>query len=48
MDSAPHIDPSDPDRHQPSWIEDFADLSVDELRELPNHIQLGLDLSVLD
>lgn len=30
------------------WTEDFHDLTVDDLRELPPHLQLGLDLSVLD
>jgi hypothetical protein len=30
------------------WMEDFDDLSVDDLRELPNRMQLGLDLSVFD
>lgn len=30
------------------WMEDFDDLSVDDLRELPHHLQLGMDLSVFD
>lgn len=30
------------------WMEDFDDLTVDDLRELPNHMQLGMDLSVFD
>jgi hypothetical protein len=31
-----------------AWVEEFDDLTVDELRELPNDVQLGLDLSVFD
>ena len=39
----------DDDDHQPlGWMEDFDDLTVDDLRELPHHLQLGLDLSVFD
>ena len=30
------------------WMEDFVDLTVDDLRELPHQVQLGLDLSVFD
>ncbi len=30
------------------WTEDFHDLTVEELRELPPHLQLGMDLSILD
>ncbi|MGH1492462.1 MAG: hypothetical protein ACRBK7_24250 [Acidimicrobiales bacterium] len=40
-----------PDHDLPTqlhWMEDFDDLTVDDLRELPNHMQLGLDLSVFD
>ncbi|MEM7325803.1 MAG: hypothetical protein AAF531_22145 [Actinomycetota bacterium] len=33
---------------EPAWVDDFADLSVDDLRELPHHLQLGMDLSVFD
>ncbi|MEM7271590.1 MAG: hypothetical protein AAF547_00795 [Actinomycetota bacterium] len=33
---------------EPEWMDDFADLTVDDLRELPNHLQLGMDLSVFD
>lgn len=36
------------DSVQPSWIDDLHDLTMDELREMPNHLQLGMDLSVLD
>jgi hypothetical protein len=30
------------------WIETFDDLSMDDLRELPHSLQLGLDLSVFE
>lgn len=33
---------------EPAWVDDFADLTVDDLRELPNHLQLGMDLSIFD
>lgn len=40
------------DQHDTShgfqWVEEFDDMTVDELRELPNELQLGLDLSVFD
>lgn len=39
---------NDEDGHQLYWMEDFDDLTVDDLRELPHHLQLGLDLSVFD
>lgn len=49
MNSVQQIDATDYDRPtQLQWMEDFEDLSVDDLRELPNHMQLGLDLSVFD
>ena len=39
----------DDDEHQPlRWMEDFDDLTVDDLRELPHHLQLGLDLAVFE
>jgi hypothetical protein len=39
---------NDDDGHQLHWMEDFDDLSVDDLRELPHHLQLGMDLSVYE
>ena len=39
---------NDEDGQAPQWMEDFADLSVDDLRELPHHMQLGMDLSLFD
>ncbi len=39
---------NDEDGHQLHWMEDFDDLTVDDLRELPHNLQLGLDLSVYD
>ena len=49
MSNAQHHEALDNDRQaQLHWMEDFHDLSVDDLRELPNHMQLGLDLSVFD
>ncbi len=38
----------DQESTEPSWIDEFHDLSVDELREMPHHLQLGFDLSALD
>lgn len=49
MHNAPQIETMDSDLPtQLHWMEDFDDLTVDDLRELPNHMQLGLDLSVFD
>ncbi len=49
MNSSPQIDSAEYDRPtQLHWMEDFEDLTVDELRELPNRMQLGMDLSVFD
>ncbi len=49
MNNVQQIDAADHDRPtQLHWMEDFDDLTVDDLRELPNHMQLGLDLSVFD
>lgn len=49
MNNVQQIDAADNDRPtQLHWMEDFDDLTVDDLRELPNHMQLGLDLSVFD
>lgn len=46
METGPIFDDDD---HQPlGWMEDFDDLTVDDLRELPHHMQLGLDLSVFE
>ncbi|MEL6985624.1 MAG: hypothetical protein AAFO29_24545 [Actinomycetota bacterium] len=39
---------NDEDSHTLHWMEDFNDLTVDDLRELPHQVQLGLDLSVFD
>ena len=39
---------SEDEGNQLQWMEDFHDLSVDDLRELPHQVQLGLDLSVFD
>ena len=39
---------TDIDTAPPSWIDEFHDLTVDELREMPHHLQLGMDLSILD
>ena len=38
----------DDERENLHWMEDFNDLTVDDLRELPHQVQLGLDLSVFD
>lgn len=38
----------DEDGQQLDWMEDFEDLTVDDLRELPHHVQLGMDLSVFE
>ena len=49
MNNMQQIEASEYDRPaQLQWMEDFDDLTVDDLRELPNHMQLGLDLSVFD
>lgn len=49
MNSGHQFDTADHDRPtQLHWMEDFDDLTVDELRELPNRMQLGLDLSVFE
>ncbi len=48
MNIMQQVTTTDSDRSELPWMEDFEDLSVDELRELPNHMQLGLDLSVFD
>jgi hypothetical protein len=49
MNPAQHTDPAIIDlQAEPAWVDDFADLTVDDLRELPNHLQLGMDLSVFD
>jgi hypothetical protein len=48
MDSIHNLDSGDDGGHELHWMEDFDDLTVDDLRELPNHLQLGLDLSVYD
>ncbi len=49
MNSAQQFDAPEFDRPtQLHWMEDFDDLTVDELRELPNRMQLGLDLSVFE
>ena len=49
MNNMQQIEANEFDRPaQLHWMEDFDDLSVDDLRELPNHMQLGLDLSVFD
>lgn len=39
---------NDEDGQTLHWMEDFDDLTVDDLRELPHHMQLGMDLSVFD
>ncbi|MEM9563488.1 MAG: hypothetical protein AAGA93_12765 [Actinomycetota bacterium] len=39
---------NDEDSHDLHWMEDFDDLTVDDLRELPHSMQLGMDLSVFD
>ncbi len=39
---------SDDEGQNLHWMEDFNDLTVDDLRELPHQVQLGLDLSVFD
>lgn len=31
-----------------NWIEDLNDLTLDELRDLPADVQMGLDLSIFD
>lgn len=49
MNQAQHNEPAITDvQTEPAWVDDFADLTVDDLRELPNHLQLGMDLSVFD
>lgn len=49
MNGSQPLDAQELDRPaQLHWMEDFDDLTVDELRELPNRMQLGLDLSVFD
>ena len=48
MERIHHFEGSDESGHELHWMEDFDDLTVDELRELPNRMQLGLDLSVFD
>ena len=48
MEQAPGNDTGVDGRPNLDWIEDFDDLSVDDLRELPHSLQLGLDLSVFD
>ena len=49
MNNGQHIETLDIDRPaQLHWMEDFDDLTVDDLRELPLHLQLGLDLSVFE
>lgn len=39
---------NDDEGHQLHWMEDFDDLTVDDLRELPHHLQLGMDLAVFE
>lgn len=49
MNNIQPIEANDHDHQtQLHWMEDFNDLTVDDLRELPNHMQLGLDLSVFE
>ncbi|MGB5760149.1 MAG: hypothetical protein WBM50_24755 [Acidimicrobiales bacterium] len=49
MNSVQLLETAEYDRPtQLHWMEDFDDLTVDELRELPNRMQLGLDLSVFE
>jgi len=48
MDSIHNLDSGDDGGHELHWMEDFDDLTVDDLRELPHHLQLGLDLSVYE
>lgn len=49
MSDSKHTSNRDTDHgKQLHWMEDFDDLTVDDLRELPNRMQLGLDLSVFD
>ena len=49
MNPAQHSEPTVIDLNtEPTWVDDFADLTVDDLRELPPHLQLGMDLSVFD
>lgn len=49
MNIMQQLNAADSDRTERiQWMEDFEDLSVDDLRELPNHMQLGLDLSVFE
>lgn len=48
MESIHNFDAGDDSTHELHWMEDFDDLSVDELRELPHHLQLGMDLSVYE
>ncbi len=50
MSIQPQLSTTQPNDSQdnPQWMDDLHDMGFDELRELPNHLQLSVDLAILD